>query len=215
VDLWPITIAARQSLLSTMKELDDDQWTTRSLCDGWTIRDVLAHLILAARPPLRRYVGAVMRARGNFDRANDALTATDAQQPIDKLLADFARVVDHRFNPPGWPAAAPLSDVMLHSLDVRVPLGLDSVHPAEQYEPVIAHLFSRAGRSFARPGRPSLRWIATDHEWSVGDGASVSGDMADLALAASGRGARLGHLTGSGVDELVRWLGLSALDGDS
>jgi len=107
-----------------MKELDDDQWTTRSLCDGWTIRDVLAHLILAARPPLRRYVGAVMRARGNFDRANNALAANDAHQPIDKLLADFARV-------------------------------------------------------------------------------------------ASGRGARLGHLTGSGVDELVRWLGLSALDGDS
>ena len=124
MDLWPITIAARQSLLSTMKELDDDQWTTRSLCDGWTIRDVLAHLILAARPPLRRYVGAMMRARGNFDRANNALAATDAQQPIDKLLAD-------------------------------------------------------------------------------------------LALAASGRGARLGHLTGSGVDELVRWLGLSTLDGDS
>ena len=88
-----------------MKELDDDQWTTRSLCDGWTIRDVLAHLILAARPPLRRYVAAMMRARGNFDRANNALAATDAQQPIDRLLADFARVVDHRFNPPGWGSA--------------------------------------------------------------------------------------------------------------
>ena len=70
MDPWPITVQARRSLLSTFEELDDAQWEAESLCDGWTIRQVLAHLILAARPPARRYIAAAARAKGNFDEAN-------------------------------------------------------------------------------------------------------------------------------------------------
>jgi hypothetical protein len=36
VDLWPITIGARRSLLSTFEELDAATWEVGSLCGGWT-----------------------------------------------------------------------------------------------------------------------------------------------------------------------------------
>ena len=206
MDLWPITIDARRSLLSTFEGLDAEQWSVPSLCEDWTIKELLAHLILATCPPRRRYVGALARARGNFDEANRMLATDDARRPTDDLLAEYRDVVDHRFSPPGWPPAAPLSDVLLHSLDARLPLGLETVRPAEHYEPVMELLFSRAGRSFSRPGRPGVHWSATDHDWSAGNGPKVRGSMADLAMTAAGRRARLDHLDGDGVADLAAWL---------
>ena len=196
MDLWPVTLEARHSLLSTFGDLDDQQWEVPSLCHGWTIRQVLAHLILAVRPPRRRYITAVVIARGSFDKANHSFAVAEAQRPVDELLADYRSVIDHRFSPAGWPEAAPLSDIMLHSLDLRIPLDLDTDAPAEHYEPVLSLLFSRVGRSFTRRDRPTVRWAANDKAWSTGNGPEVRGNMADLALAAAGRSARLDRLDG-------------------
>lgn len=105
----------------------------------------------------------------------------DGCRPVDDLLVDYRSVLDHRFAPPGWPTAAPLGDILLHSLDVRIPLGLDTHEPAQHHEPVMELLSGRFGRSFSRPYRPAVRWVATDHDWSSGEGPEVHGEMADLA----------------------------------
>lgn len=207
MDLWAVTVEARRSILSTFEQLDDEQLNVPSLSEGWTVKEVLAHLVLAARPPARRYVAAVARARGNFDQANHALAVADADQSVSTLIADYSAVLDSRFAPPGWPVAAPLSDIVLHSLDVRVPLGLSTDRPAEHYEPVMGLLFSRIGRSFTHKGRPSVSWVADDHDWISGTGAEVRGAMADLALAAAGRSARIDRLHGDGLPAIRSWLG--------
>jgi len=206
MDLWPITIGARRSLLSTFEDLAEDQWKVPSLCEGWTVREVLAHLVLATRPPALRYIAAIGRARGSFEKANQALAMTGASRPVLEVLSDYRSVVEHRFSPPGWPQAAPLSDILLHSLDVRIPLGLETERPAQHYALVMELLFSRAGRSFARPGRPAIHWTATDQDWSHGEGQTVRGNIADLALTAAGRDARLDGLEGEGVPLLRAWL---------
>lgn len=206
MDLWPITLQARRSLLTTLEGLEDDQWAIGSLCDGWTIQDLLAHLIVAARPPAKQFATALMKARGNFDRANHALALTGGQRPPAELLANYREVMDHRFAPPGWPEAAPLSDILLHSLDIRIPMDIASDEPSRHYEPVLELLFSRVGRSFTSKGRPKLRWEATDHAWSYGNGPEVQGAMADLALAAAGRSARIDRLSGGGVADVRAWL---------
>lgn len=206
MNVWPITVAARRSLLSVFEQLDDDQWEVRSLCEGWTIREVLAHLTLAARPPAGRYLAALARAKGSFDKANHTLAITDARQPVSKLLTDYRSVIDHRFSPPGWPQAAPLGDILLHSLDVRLPLGLATDQPPEHYEPVLDLLLSRTGRSFTKAGRPDVGWTATDGDWSHGVGPVVRGTIADIALTTAGRVARLDRLTGEGVSVVRDWL---------
>lgn len=206
MDPWPVTLQARHSLLSTFENLDDQQWEVPSLCPGWTVRQVLAHLILAARPPTRRYIAAVVGARGSFDKANHSLAAAEAERPPAELLSDYRSVIGHKFSPPGWPEAAPLSDIMLHSFDVRIPLGLESDAPAEHYEPVLSLLFSRVGKPFTRRDRPTVRWAANDHGWSTGNGPEVRGNMADLALTAAGRSARLDRLDGPAVEVIQAWL---------
>ena len=206
MDLWPITIDARRSLLATFEDLGEDQWKVPTLCEGWTVRDLLAHLILATRPPARRYVAAIARARGSFDGANHVLATVEARRPVVELLNDYHTIVEHRFSPPGWPQSAPLSDILLHSLDVRIPLGLETERPPEHYVPVLGLLFSRAGRTITRAGRPDARWTATDHDWTHGEGQAVRGNIADLALTAAGRGARLDDLDGDGVPHVRAWL---------
>ena len=206
MDLWPVIVEERRSVLATFEQLDDHQWDVPSLCEGWTVRDVLAHLVLAAHPPLKRYAAAAVRARGSFDRANHRLAVEDAARPTDELVAAYRSAIPHRFSPPGWPEAAPLADVLLHGLDVRIPLGLPTDRPADHYVPALDLLLSRAGRALAGRGRPPLRWVSTDHAWSRGDGEEVRGAVADLALAASGRDARLDHLEGPGVSRLRSWL---------
>jgi len=67
-------------------------------------------------------------------------------------------------------------------------------------------LFSRAGRTFTRRDRPLLRWVATDTDWSHGDGDEVRGEIADLALTAAGRSARTERLAGDGVPAIRTWL---------
>ena len=206
MDLWPTTIDARRGLLATFEQLDGDQWEVPSLSEGWTVREVLAHLILAARPPTRRYAVGLVRARGNFDEVNRRLAVDDARRPVDELLSEYRTVIEHRFSPPGWPDEAPLGDILLHGLDVRIPLGLPTAQPAADYLPVMGLLLSRAGRAFAGTGRPTVRWVATDHDWSQGQGREVTGMLEDLTLTAGGRSARVGQLEGDGVPSIRTWL---------
>ncbi|MBT8491436.1 MAG: maleylpyruvate isomerase family mycothiol-dependent enzyme [Deltaproteobacteria bacterium] len=207
MDLFEVTVDARRSLLETFEQLDGDQWAVRSLCEEWSMKEMLAHLALAMRPPAGRFTAAIVRARGNFDKANHALAVADARRPVDELLADYRSALEYRFAPPGWPPAAPLSDILLHTLDVRIPLGLPTDQPAEHYEPVMGLLLGAFRRPFTRKQRPQVRWVATDHSWSRGEGREVRGAMADVALTAAGRGANVDRLEGDGVPAVRAWLG--------
>ncbi|MFB7758070.1 maleylpyruvate isomerase N-terminal domain-containing protein, partial [Streptomyces sp. NPDC056121] len=50
-DVWAIVHAERAALIDDLarSHLTDDQWLKPSLCDGWTVHDVLAHLVDTAR----------------------------------------------------------------------------------------------------------------------------------------------------------------------
>ena len=45
---WPTIHAERKALAADLESLSDQQWNTPSLCEGWTVRDVLAHMTSAA-----------------------------------------------------------------------------------------------------------------------------------------------------------------------
>ncbi|MET0903164.1 MAG: maleylpyruvate isomerase family mycothiol-dependent enzyme [Acidimicrobiales bacterium] len=204
---WDLIVDERRSLLDTFETLTPEQWETQSLCSSWTVRQLLGHLVVAADPGLRNFVGPVLRARGSFDTANDRLAREEAERPVDELLARYRERHTNRKPPPGLPLTAPLGDAMLHGLDLRVPLGLPLERPVERWEPVMGLLLSfRATAGFVKRGRPKVRWVATDHDWTAGSGDAVLGTMADLGAAASGRGARVEHLEGPGQPAVARWL---------
>lgn len=48
-DVWSMVHAARAALIDDLTHLDEGQWETPSLCEGWTVHDVVAHLVDTAR----------------------------------------------------------------------------------------------------------------------------------------------------------------------
>lgn len=209
VDVRPLIVEARRSLLETFEGVDGAEWDVASLCAGWRVRDVLAHLSLAARPvpPPGRYLRAIARARGSFNEANRELAVLDGSgSPSDLVEAFRALVTSQRVAPPGPMRTAPFADVVVHSLDVRVPLGREVPVPALHHTITLDFLLGPMARFFGGKGRPEVRWVATDHGWSSGTGPEVRGALEDLVLALAGRPARADRLAGDGAAAVQTWL---------
>jgi uncharacterized protein (TIGR03083 family) len=204
---WDTIAAERLALADDLDGLTDEQWRTPSLCGDWTVREVLGHLVMSHKTSLPRFGLAVLRARGSFDTANSRLSVREGQRPPAELIADLRRFAESHFKAPGFGSEAPLTDILLHSFDIRIPLGLPTARPAEPYRYALDLLVTkRAERGFVPRGRPAVRAVATDVDWEHGAGPEVRGTAADLALALSGRGPRVDALSGPGQPALAAWL---------
>lgn len=61
--------AERMQLADELESLTPQQWATPSLCPGWTVRDVVAHLTLSTRESVPGVLWRFARARGDLERA--------------------------------------------------------------------------------------------------------------------------------------------------
>lgn len=66
--LWPLIRTERAALLADLADLSDDQWSTPSLCNGLTVREVLAHLTAGASLNAVRWLAGVIRCRFDFEQ---------------------------------------------------------------------------------------------------------------------------------------------------
>jgi uncharacterized protein (TIGR03083 family) len=183
------------------------QWSTQSLCDAWTVRHVAAHLALGSKASLPRFLLAAVKAKGNFHRASEALTEVEAQRPTDEIVAEIRRSIDRRVAPPGMGSVAPLTDILVHSQDIRIPLGIPDDRPVEPWRGVLDFIVTpKARRGFVSKRLPSLRYVATDLDWSHGDGEELTGPAKALGLTLGGRPARVEELSGPGTAAIRSWL---------
>ncbi len=204
---WTEIADARRTLADQLDGLTPGQWATPSLCGAWTVHDVVAHLVVPHVTSLPRFAVAMVRAGGNFDRASEALTAALATRPPHELLDQLRAHADGRFRPPGFTSVAPLTDVLVHGQDVRLPLGLDAPEPPQAWTPVLGFLVHpKARRGFVPRPLPAVRLVADDVDWAHGTGPEVHGPAAALALALLGRRARLDELDGPGTGVVVGWI---------
>ena len=85
-DAWELVRREREALVEDLAGLSDEQWELPSLCSGWTVHDVAAHLVDNARTTRLGIVAAMVRARFDFDRQNDAGIAREkGATPADTL----------------------------------------------------------------------------------------------------------------------------------
>lgn len=143
-------------------------------------------------------------AGGSFSRANVAATAKEAKRPTPDIVADIRPFADSRAQPPGFGSEAPLSEVLVHGQDIRIPLGLDDTSATESWTAVLDFLvMPKARRGFVSRSLQGFQFVASDVDWAHGTGDEVRGRAVALALAMMGRRARLEDLTGPGVSQLV------------
>lgn len=186
--------------------LTAQQWRTPSLCAGWTVREVAAHLLepLETQVTTLKLLAYLVRYRGSLDRMVDQTTRAVAGRPTDELVAGLRERASTRLAPPVIGPLGPMTDTCIHLRDAARPLGLDVCPPPANWRPALDFLVSKpASRGFIPRGRlAGLRLIATDQNWQHGGGAEVSGSSEAIAMAVSGRPAALDDLAGPGADVL-------------
>ena len=66
---WQVITEQRLGLARLLERLSDTDWEHPSLCAGWRVRDVAAHVAMAPQAPgLAAMLAEGIRARGNFHR---------------------------------------------------------------------------------------------------------------------------------------------------
>ncbi|MBO9522798.1 MAG: maleylpyruvate isomerase family mycothiol-dependent enzyme [Nocardioidaceae bacterium] len=200
-DLWDAVAAERGALAADLAGLSEEQWRTPSLCQGWSVRDVLAHMTATAHLSPAGFLGSFASSGFNFERfANKNIRKRLGADP-EATLAGFAEVQHSRTAPPG-PTASWLGEAIVHAEDIRRPLGLQHTYDPESVRRV-ADFYKGSNTLIGTKNRiAGLSLRATDTDWSHGEGAEVSGPMLPLLMAMTGRRSPCGDLSGPGLETL-------------
>jgi uncharacterized protein (TIGR03083 family) len=189
----------RLGIADLIDDLDEAQLATASLCAGWDVKTVGAHLVsyLVAGSLKVSWLGV---RRGGPDRAIDELARRAAQSPADEIAATLRKLADHTYWRPPPQAPGLLAEVLAHSGDIRIPLGIPFEPDLRLTATALDFLTGPVPIGLVPLGRlRGIRLSANDIERQWGDGQEVHGRAADLMLAVVGRKAALGALDGPGL----------------
>jgi len=194
--------AERAALAADLAGLTDERWATPSLCDGLTVREVLAHLTAGASLGTVRWLAGVIRCRFDFDKQVAVRLAEQLGATPGETLERFRRVVPSTTKPP-LPAIAMLGETIVHGEDIRRPLGIRRDRPVDVVTRT-AEYYRGTDLVVVAKGRiGGLRLVADDGPFTTGSGPLVSGPTLALIMAMTGRAAYCDDLEGDGV-ELLR-----------
>jgi uncharacterized protein (TIGR03083 family) len=205
---WIFAAAAdeRRRIARLLDELDEAELATASLCAGWDIKTVAAHLVSTLTDGTAAFVRLAVR-HGSLARAIDELAHRGAQRPVAEIVATLRRCADQRISPPLAGPLDPLADILVHSGDIRIPLGLPFDVNPKRASAALDFLTGPLPFGFVPRGRlRGLRLRATDSGQAWGNGAEVGGPAGALMMAACGRTALLDALDGPGAAVLRRRL---------
>jgi uncharacterized protein (TIGR03083 family) len=201
-EVWRTIDTERAGLADLLEDLSPAEWAAPSLCPGWRVRDVAAHLTLSHMPPASAVVEA-LRARGSFDRMVHDSAVRQAALPCAEFPRRLRAMVGSRRKIPFVPPLVPLLDVLVHGQDIARPLGHHRPMPPRAAAAAADRVWSTGWPFQARRRLHGLRLTATDVSWSVGEGPAVKGPISALLLLTTGRDAALDELTGEGVGALA------------
>jgi uncharacterized protein (TIGR03083 family) len=194
--------AEREDFADFLDGLAPEQWDDRSLCAGWSVRDVAAHCVSFEGLSPGKLAARFLEGRLQTDRINELAVADLADRPTEQLIALLRDNATPHGLGAGFGGRVALTDNMIHQQDIRRPLGLTRTIPADRL---------RAALDFVRFA-PTIRgaWqargvklVATDLDWSFGRGPEVSGAGEALLLAMAGRQDAVADLDGPGTQKLA------------
>jgi len=200
-DIWPVVHAERRALAADLEGLTAEQWQIPSLCAGWSVHDVLAHMVSTAKLTPPAFVVGLARSGFRFDRFTAKRIAAERAGGPAATLAAFRAVETSTSAPPG-PTLSWLGEALVHAEDIRRPLGIARQYPVDA---VTAVTDFYAGSNVLIGGKRRVEGVtlqATDTDWSRGSGPLVSGPARALMLATAGRRSALEELSGPGVETL-------------
>jgi uncharacterized protein (TIGR03083 family) len=184
----------RQALVDFGRQLRPEEWNQPSLCAGWRVRDVFAHVVGVQKDALSYFTTP------GLNKANQKMVDRRKDLPTEQLTAELETLVDKpnfvvRFMPGLF-----LDDTWVHQQDIRWGLG---EHRQRQQNPETMQAILNILSGVAKRKYPTLKFSATDLDWSIGEGKEVRGTAEAIAMfLAHRRAAALKHLEGEGLEGL-------------
>jgi uncharacterized protein (TIGR03083 family) len=196
-DVEALIVEERRALAQDLAGLTDAQWQTPSALKGWKVRHVAGHIVFSLENGMMAMMGAFLRNGFNFNRTMDFLADNEKRAPAAVGEALKAQATNNKF-PPGIGAVGMLMDLIVHSLDVRVPLGIVRPYPKDAAIISLKRLTNpRTAKMFGTP--TGFTVAATDVDFTTGTGPRVEGTANTLLHALSGRSGALKDLAGDGA----------------
>lgn len=202
--VWQVIDAQRLSLAGLLEQLSADEWRQPSLCTGWSIRDVAAHLTLQ-EVGLGGAIGMMARWRGSLDRTIHDAACRRAAQPTERIIDQIRGTAGSRRHIIGVTNLETLTDILVHGQDIAIPLGRSHDMPPQAAAVAASRVLSMrwppplpAARKVA-----GFRLTATDISWSAGEGPEVRAPMGAILLVCAGRLVALPELAGEGARDLA------------
>ena len=184
-EIWRRVDDQRIELAGLLEGLTAEQWTAPSLCDGWQVRDVAAHLTHSHMHPVRAIVEAA-RSGFRFDSMIQRLGREDPRSQSEIAIA-LRGMAGSRKRVPGTSVQQPLIELLVHGQDITVPLGIDWPMPLDAAREAAQKL---SGMTFPLNGQRRLagvRLVATDAEFAAGEGREVQVLIGDIVMVLAGR----------------------------
>jgi uncharacterized protein (TIGR03083 family) len=204
--VWAAIDHERLGLADLLDDLAPAQWEQPSLCAGWRVRDVAAHLALAQTGTGRAAVD-LLRAGGRLQRMIHDTAVRHAGSPTPQLIAQIRSMVGSRRTAPGVTPLEPLLDVLVHGQDIAVPLGRSRTMPVAAAATAAMRVWDMpwpmASTFSPRRRLAGLRLVANDIDWAVGEGDPVVGPIQALLMVLTGRtAAERDRLSGPGASRV-------------
>lgn len=196
----------RADFTAFLATLTPQQWQAPTLCAGWRVRDVAAHVISYDDLHARSLLTLAARGRFRVSHINAAALARYNARSPEQLLA----LLTEHPQPRGLPAAlggrVGLVETLIHHQDIRRALGQPRPVPAERLLPALR--VALIAPDIAGPWRiRGIRLVAADLRFSAGVGPEVRGTAEALLMAIAGRRAVLSELSGPGQTKLASRIG--------
>ena len=197
-ELWDLVDDERRDLTSLLTSLTEADWDQPSLCEGWRVREVVAHLVWVPTVTRGSVFMPLLKAGWSVPKLSDKVAKQHGSAPTNELLANFAATLSNRGLPPRSTTASLLADLFVHHQDIRRPLGLTRHVDEERLRVVLERtVWEEATRC------RGLKIRATDMDFEHGSGPLVEGLAEALIMTLSGRGAVLTELGGPGFEPLA------------
>lgn len=198
MDVMALARAERSDLADFLSVLSPRQWESPSLCAGWTVREVVAHIVSYEEHGPADLMRRLQQVRFRPQHLNEAALAEYRDQSPGELLEFLRNHLEPQGSTARFGGRVGLVDCLIHQQDIRRPLGVPRAVPAERL--AVALPFA----VWAPPLRGvwkarGVRLVATDLDWAHGRGPEARGPAEAVLLAMAGRRAASADLTGPGA----------------
>src|SRR6185312_8162318 len=195
MDVMALARAERSDLADFLSALAPRQWESPTLCTGWTVRDVVAHIVSYEEHGPADLLERLRRVRFRPQRLNEAALADYRGKSPDELLEFLRTHLEPRGSTARFGGRVGLVDCLIHHQDIRRPLGMPRDVPADRLAVALPFaVWAPPLRGFWKAR--GARLVATDLDWAHGRGPEARGPAEAVLLALAGRGDAAAGLTG-------------------